>query len=105
MPWKNRARKSIDLLGAVCSGAIDRILVIRYNELRMQSDVTNLKLTPGGTKRIEWADHDMLVLAEIRRRFAKAKPLRGLRVSACLHVTAETANLMRTLKSGGANVV
>ena len=71
----------------------------------MQSDVTNLKLTPGGTKRIEWADHDMLVLAEIRRRFAKAKPLRGLRVSACLHVTAETANLMRTLKSGGANVV
>ena len=71
----------------------------------MQYDVTNLKLATGGTKRIEWADHDMPVLAEIRRRFTKIKPLRGLRVSACLHVTAETANLMRTLKSGGANVI
>ncbi|MCP4610993.1 MAG: adenosylhomocysteinase [Planctomycetes bacterium] len=70
----------------------------------MKYDVADLSLAAGGKKRILWADNDMPVLAAIRKRFAKRKPLKGMNVSACLHVTAETANLMRTLKAGGANV-
>ncbi len=70
----------------------------------MKYDVADLSLAPGGKKRILWADNDMPVLAAIRNRFAKSKPLKGMNVSACLHVTAETANLVRTLKAGGANV-
>ena len=69
----------------------------------MKYDVADMKLAPEGKKRILWADNDMPVLAAIRTRFAKTKPLKGKNVSACLHVTAETANLMRTLKAGGAN--
>jgi len=71
----------------------------------MKYDVANLALAPEGKKRIIWADNDMPVLAAIRKRFAKVKPLKGKNVSACLHITAETANLARTLKAGGANVV
>jgi adenosylhomocysteinase len=71
----------------------------------MKYDVADLSLAPEGKKRTLWADNDMPVLATIRKRFAKNKPLRGLNVSACLHITAETANLARTLKTGGANVV
>lgn len=71
----------------------------------MKYDIADLSLAPEGKKRIFWADNDMPVLAAIRRRFAKQKPLRGKNVSACLHITAETANLARTLKAGGANVV
>jgi len=71
----------------------------------MNYDVADLGLAPEGKRRILWADNDMPVLAEIRKRFAKTKPLRGRNVSACLHITAETANLARTLKAGGANVV
>ncbi len=71
----------------------------------MKYDIKNIKLAPEGKKRIEWAEHDMPVLAEIKKRFAKAKPLKGLKVSACLHVTCETANLVRTLKAGGADVL
>ncbi len=71
----------------------------------MKYDVADMALAPGGKKRILWADNDMPVLAAIRKRFAKSKPLKGMNVSACLHVTAETANLMRTLKDGGANAV
>ena len=56
-------------------------------------------------RRIEWADRQMPVLGAIRERFARERPLRGRRISACLHVTAETANLMRTLRAGGADVV
>ena len=70
----------------------------------MKYDVADLSLAGGGKKRILWADNDMPVLAAIRNRFAKSKPLKGMNVSACLHVTAETANLVRTLKAGGANV-
>ncbi len=70
----------------------------------MKYDVADLSLATGGKKRILWADNDMPVLAAIRKRFAKSKPLKGMNVSACLHVTAETANLVRTLKAGGANV-
>jgi len=66
--------------------------------------VRDLKLAPAGKKRIEWADMDMPVLAIIRKRFKKTKPLKGVRMAACLHVTSETANLMRTLKAGGADV-
>ena len=71
----------------------------------MKYDVADLSLAQGGKKRILWADNDMPVLASIRERFAKEKPLAGKNVSACLHITAETANLARTLKAGGANVV
>ncbi len=71
----------------------------------MDYDVKDLALADYGKLRIEWADRDMPVLASIRERFAAEKPLAGLRVSACLHVTTETANLMRTLKEGGADVL
>ncbi len=71
----------------------------------MKYDVADLSLAQGGKKRILWADNDMPVLASIRERFAKEKPLAGRNVSACLHITSETANLARTLKAGGANVV
>lgn len=71
----------------------------------MKADVADLKLAPEGKKRILWADNDMPVLASIRQRFKKQKPLKGLNLSACLHITAETANLARTLKAGGANTV
>ncbi len=68
-------------------------------------DVRDLKLAEGGRRRIEWADEQMPVLRRIRERFAKQKPLRGQRLAACLHITTETANLLRTLKAGGAEVV
>src|SRR5436309_7842276 len=68
-------------------------------------DVKDLALAAEGKRRIEWADRQMPVLAEIRERFEREQPLSGYRVSACLHVTTETANLMRTLKAGGADVV
>ena len=71
----------------------------------MKSDVADFSLAAGGKKRILWADNDMPALASIRKRFARTKPLKGQNISACLHVTAETANLMRTLKAGGANAV
>src|ERR671939_15300 len=68
-------------------------------------DVKDLALAPEGVRRIEWADRQMPVLAAIRERFEVERPLAGYRVSACLHVTTETANLVRTLKAGGADVV
>jgi len=71
----------------------------------MKSDVANMSLAAGGKKRILWANNDMPVLTSIRERFAKQKPLAGKNVSACLHVTAETANLAITLKAAGANLV
>lgn len=70
----------------------------------MKYDVKDLGLAGEGKKRIEWADNDMPVLKRIRTRFEEEKPLSGLNMSACLHVTAETANLVRTLKAGGANL-
>src|SRR5215813_7833750 len=72
---------------------------------RPSCDVKDPKLAPQGKKRILWADGDMPVLARIRERFAREKPLAGLRMSACLHVTAETANLARALQAGGADLV
>jgi adenosylhomocysteinase len=67
-------------------------------------DVRDLSLSPAGRLRIEWAEHAMSVLCQVRERFAKELPLRGTRIGACLHVTAETAILMRTLKAGGAQL-
>jgi adenosylhomocysteinase len=69
------------------------------------ADVADLGLAGAGRLRIEWADRQMPVLAGIRERFERERPLEGWRISACLHVTAETANLMRTLKAGGADAV
>jgi adenosylhomocysteinase len=71
----------------------------------MNCDIKDENLAPGGKKRIEWASNDMPVLAQVKERFEKEKPLKGMKMSACLHVTAETANLVRTLKAGGADVV
>lgn len=68
-------------------------------------DVKDPQLAKIGKERILWADRDMPVLTRVRERFAKEKPLKGLKMSACLHVTAETANLMRTLQAGGADVL
>ncbi len=68
------------------------------------SDVKDKSLAKSGLSRIEWADKSMPVLRLIRERFSKEKPLKGVRVAACLHVTTETANLMRTLKAGGAEI-
>ncbi len=67
--------------------------------------IADLDLAPGGKFRIDWAEQEMPVLRQIRERFAREKPLKGLRLSACLHVTTETANLMATLQAGGADVV
>src|SRR3989344_3866811 len=71
----------------------------------MKFDVKNLKLADAGRKRIEWAAREMPVLARIREEFAKKKPLKAVKLAACLHVTAETANLMITLRAGGAKIV
>jgi adenosylhomocysteinase len=68
-------------------------------------DVKDLGLADKGKLRIEWAEQWMPVLRLIRARFSKEKPLRGVRLSACLHVTTETANLAITLKEGGADIV
>ena len=67
-------------------------------------DVTDLGLAAEGVRRVEWAEREMPVLRLIRERFEQEQPLAGLRIGACLHVTTETANLMRTLKAGGADV-
>jgi len=69
------------------------------------SDIKDGKLAEGGRRRIEWAEREMPVLRQIRERFGKEKPLKGIRLSACLHVTSETASLARTLVAGGADLV
>jgi adenosylhomocysteinase len=71
----------------------------------MKYDVKNIKLAEKGKLRIEWANQSMPVLNLIKKRFAKEKPLKGVRLAGCLHVTTETASLMQTLKAGGADVV
>jgi adenosylhomocysteinase len=71
----------------------------------VKHDVKDLSLAAEGKKRIEWADGDMPVLRKIKERFEKEKPMAGKKMAACLHVTAETANLARTLKAGGADLV
>ncbi|MEP7040687.1 MAG: adenosylhomocysteinase [Chloroflexota bacterium] len=71
----------------------------------LKGDVRDIGLADAGALKIEWADRQMPVLAGIRERFAAEQPLAGWKISACLHVTAETANLMRTLAAGGADAV
>src|SRR5947209_18943164 len=71
----------------------------------LRHDVKDLSLAPEDVRRIMWADRQMPVLTAIRERFEREQPLAGHRISACLHVTTETANLARTLKAGGADVV
>lgn len=71
----------------------------------MKYDIRDINLASEGKKRIEWADQDMPVLQLVRERFETEQPLAGKRMSACLHITAETANLARTLKAGGADLV
>jgi adenosylhomocysteinase len=73
--------------------------------MTIKCDIKDIALAEQGRRRIEWAEQDMPVLRQIRERFAKEKPLQGVRISACLHITTETANLGRTLQAGGADVV
>ncbi len=70
----------------------------------LKHDVADLSLAAQGVARIEWAERSMPVLRQIRERFEKEKPFTGVRLAACMHVTTETANLMRTLKAGGAEL-
>src|SRR5512137_2414177 len=70
-----------------------------------KSDIKDINQAEGGRRRIEWAEREMPVLKLIRDRFTKEKPLKGVRLSACLHVTSETASLARTLVAGGADLV
>ncbi|GIV08229.1 MAG: adenosylhomocysteinase [Fimbriimonadales bacterium] len=70
----------------------------------MNYDVKDIALAEQGALRMEWADNEMPVLRLIRQRFEQEKPLQGVRIAACLHVTTETGNLMRTLKAGGAEI-
>ncbi|CAG0998570.1 MAG: adenosylhomocysteinase [Anaerolinea sp.] len=67
--------------------------------------ISDASLAPGGKLRIDWAEEEMPVLRQLKARFEKEQPLKGMRISACLHVTTETANLMATLQAGGADVV
>lgn len=71
----------------------------------MKYEIKDINLAAAGKNQIEWADKDMPVLASIRERFAKEKPLAGIKIAACCHVTKETANLARTLKEGGADAI
>ena len=70
----------------------------------LTGDVKDFSLADAGKRRIEWAFQSMPVLQSIRKQFIKTQPLAGIRVAACLHVTTETANLMITLRDGGANI-
>ncbi len=84
--------------------AANRTANYTKREVRMKYDVKDINLAKKGKLRIEWAFKDMPVLSLIEQRFEKEKPLKGLRVAACLHVTTETGNLARVLKAGGADV-
>src|SRR3954451_15415991 len=68
-------------------------------------DVKDINLSADGKRRIEWAEREMPVLRLIRTRFSQEKPLSGVRVAACAHVTTETANLVRALQAGGAEAI
>jgi len=76
----------------------------KRGQVEANYDISDESLAPEGARRIAWADRQMPVLAAIRARFAKERPLEGQRIAACLHVTTETANLVRTLRDGGAEV-
>src|SRR5918911_1687473 len=71
----------------------------------LEFDIKDINLAPGGKRRIEWAEREMPVLRLIRERFASEKPLSGVRLIACAHITTETANLARALQAGGAEAL
>ena len=73
--------------------------------MSIEYDIKDTSLAEGGRRRMQWAEQEMPVLRQIRQRFEKEQPLKGVRIAACLHVTTETGNLMRTLQAGGADVV
>src|SRR3954468_885371 len=73
--------------------------------ISMHYDIKDINLAPQGKQRIEWADREMPVLRLIRERFESEKPLEGVRLVACAHITTETANLARTLQAGGAEAI
>ena len=81
-----------------------RTLCERKQSVSQACDILDINLADEGQKRILWADRDMPVLARIRERFAEERPLEGVRIGACMHVTTETANLMRALAASGAEV-
>src|SRR3954468_19514289 len=85
--------------------AVQRSRPVSSTKRSKSGDVKSLALAQKGQGRIEWAGRTMPVLTQIAERFAKQKPLKGLRLAACLHVTSETANLAIALKAGGADVV
>src|SRR5579871_1928790 len=87
----------------MCAVPYDRLNHCR-SYMTAEHDVAELNLAPGGRFRIEWAEQEMPVLRQLQERFEKEKPLKGIRIAACLHVTTETANLAITLKEGGAHV-
>ncbi|MEO0107708.1 MAG: adenosylhomocysteinase, partial [candidate division WOR-3 bacterium] len=70
----------------------------------IKSEIRDVRLAPAGRRRIEWAGRFMPVLGQISERFAQRRPLHGIRIAACLHVTSETANLVATLRAGGADL-
>src|SRR5512136_603390 len=69
------------------------------------SDVKDIKIAESGRQRIEWAAREMPVLKSIKDRFAKEKPLKGIKIAGCLHITTETGNLALTLQAGGADLI
>src|SRR2546430_11273127 len=79
-----------------------RILVERTKHRMVEHDVKDLSQAAAGRLKIEWAEQSMPVLRQVRERFAREQPLKGIRLGACLHVTTETAVLMLTLRAGGA---
>src|SRR5215211_5939329 len=113
--WRRRQNHRLGRLGAAQARAPARRLrtgttLPRARERKHMAttkryDVKDIALAPEDVRRIAWADRQMPVLAAIRDRFEAEQPLSGYRISACLHVTTETANLARTLKAGGADVV
>src|SRR6185503_2006309 len=98
-PRQGNARGRGDL-----SGGPDRPAFPHHSGGEMKSHVKDTAQADRGRLHIEWADGNMPVLASIRESFKKSRPFEGLRIAACLHVTTETANLMRTLAAGGAKV-
>ncbi len=85
-------------------GNFYQVTVNRNEELSMRNIIKDINLAEGGKKRIEWARRQMPVLEKIKEEFEREKPLNGVNITACLHVTVETANLIHVLKAGGANI-
>src|SRR2546427_6417118 len=103
MQLRRRSRRST---GSILGDRMipTRILVERTKHRMVEHDVTDLSQAAVGWLKIEWAEQSMAVLRQVRERFAREQPLKGIRLGACLHVTTETAVLMLTLRAGGASL-